>query len=228
LLAKAFSTRYGGSETVWIYAAGVSNSGCVDPHEFERERTRLTEALGNGGQASAFVYFSTCSISDPVAAGSAYVQHKREMEKLVSQHPGFVVVRSPQVAGRTPNPHTLLNYLYARITRSERFPVWIHAKRNIIDVDDVAAIVEEMLKDPGERRITVNVASPVSHSILAIVAALEKVTGKRAVTKLVDDGAPYAIDTSAIGPIIGRLGLAFDDEYIVRVARKYYGASAKR
>jgi nucleoside-diphosphate-sugar epimerase len=222
LLAKAFAPRYRWSTRVCIYAAGVSNSTCVDGREFARERERLTQALAAGAQVDRFVYFSTCSVADPAAAATQYVRHKLAMEELVSRHPGFLVARLPQVAGRTPNPHTLLNYLYARISRSESFQVWNRATRNIIDVDDVVAIVSELIEGPGAARAIVNVANPVSYPVLEIVAAMEQVTGKPAVHALIEDGAAYAIDTSLIAPIIGKLGLAFDDQYLVRVARKYY------
>jgi hypothetical protein len=227
LLAKAFSPRFQASPEVWIYAAGVSNSGCVDSREFERERLRLGDALRRGEAADAFVYFSTCSVGDPKSEQSRYVRHKRDMEALVSSHRRHLVVRLPQVCGRTPNPHTLLNYLHARISRSESFPVWIHATRNVIDVDDVAEIVAELVTDPALRGVVVNVANPKSHPILEIVAAMERAVGKPAVAQMVDDGAPYAIDTSAIEPVIRRLGLSFDDEYVLRVARKYYGEAAR-
>jgi nucleoside-diphosphate-sugar epimerase len=145
------------------------------------------------------------------------------MEQLVSGHDKFLIVRLPQVAGRTPNPHTLLNYLYARVSRSERVTVWTHATRNIIDIDDAVAIVVELIRDVNLRRTTVNVANPLNYSVLDIVAMMEKVVGKKAVTEMVERGAPYSIDTSVIASIVRNLKLQFDDRYLERVLRKYYG-----
>lgn len=223
LIAKAFVARFDEPSGFWIYAAGVSNSSCVDHYEFERERSRLSNALRAGAHAEAFVYFGTCSVMDPKASSSAYVRHKVEMERLVSAHPNFIVARLSQAAGRTSNPHTLLNYLHARVSRSERFMVWKNATRNIIDIDDVASIVMQVLNDPQARRITINVASSVSSPIADIIAAMEKMIGKPAITEEVDDGAAYDIDISQIGPIISKLGLLFDSTYISRVIWKYYG-----
>ena len=223
LLAKAFAARFDHSNSIWIYAAGVSNSGCIDPYEFARERRRLLEALQAGADANAFVYFSTCSIADPQARNSAYVQHKIAMEGLVCDHPNFIVVRFPQLAGRTPNPHTLLNYLYARIVRSERFRLLKYAVRNIIDVDDAALIVMELLEDPQSRRLTINVANPISCPITDIVAVMEKIIGKPAVMDEVSDGSAYDIDTTRITPFLSKLGLSFNRSYLSRVIEKYYG-----
>jgi nucleoside-diphosphate-sugar epimerase len=223
LLAKAFAAEFADVPDVWIYAAGVSNSSCTDPREFSRERTRLSDAIRAGEGAEAFVYFSTCSIGDPAAVNSRYVIHKMEMERLVSEHANFVIVRMPQLAGRTPNPHTLLNYLHARVSRSEGFTVWTNATRNIIDIDDAAAIVTRLLNNSGARRVTVNVANPVSYPINDIVVVMEKVVGKRAITEQIEVGAAYEIDTSQIASIVRELGLVFGDRYIEHVMNKYYG-----
>ena len=98
-------------------------------------------------------------------------------------------MRLPQVAGKTPNPHTLLNYLYARISRSESFTLWRNARRNIIDVEDVFAIAREVLNDASLRNTTVNIASPVNYPMTDIVKA----------------------------------SIQFDEGYLNRVIRKYYG-----
>ena len=228
MLARAFAAQYAATPDFWIYAAGVSNSGCSDPREFDRERGRLSAALRAGRQSDAFVYFSTCSISDPAAANSPYTRHKVAMEHLVSGHDKFLIIRLPQVAGRTPNPHTLLNYLYARMVRSEKFTVWTRATRNIIDIDDAAAIVTKILSNPGSRHSTLNVANSISYPIDKIIAVMEMVIGKPAVAERVDVGAAYEIDTSQITSIVSDLGLIFDDRYLEVVINKYYGRDGWR
>ena len=153
LLANAFSADFLHREDVCIYAAGVSNSSCTNAHEFVRERQRLVEALRQTRHVDAFVYFGTCSVADPEVRDMPYVQHKLAMERMVSRHPRSLILRLPQVAGKTPNPHTLLNYLYARISRSESFQLWSKAKRNIIDVSDVAVITQHLIVNNSARNI---------------------------------------------------------------------------
>jgi len=145
LLAHAFSRAFLRREDVCIYAAGVSNSSCTDIHEFARERQRLGDALRQAMHVDVFVYFGTCSVADPEVRHTAYVQHKLAMEQMVSAHSRNLILRLPQVAGKTPNPHTLLNFLYGRIARSESFNLWSKARRNIIDVADVTAIAEQLI-----------------------------------------------------------------------------------
>lgn len=222
LVAQAFITAYTLRDDVCIYAAGVSNSGCRDAHEFACERQRLTAALKQAQHADCFVYFGTCSVADPEAQHTPYVQHKLAMEQLAATHTRYLILRLPQVAGRTPNPHTLLNFLYAHIARSEAFQLWNKARRNIIDVDDVAAIANLLIEDTFARNITVNIANPVSYAMADIVGAMEHVVGKRAIYGLVERGSEYTIDTSAIRSALDKAKVQFGDGYLETVMGKYY------
>ncbi len=223
LLARAFAQQYATTDSVCLYAAGVSNSSCTDAAEFLRERHRLSEALQRYAAVNAFVYFSTCSVADAEAMHTAYVQHKLAMEQLVAAHPHYLIVRLPQVVGITPNPHTLLNFLYGRIARSEAFKLWRYARRNIIDVADVAAIVTQLINHAEYRNRILNVANPVSYAMPEIVAALEKVTGKQAVCEVVEHGASYSIDIEPIRAVMTAADVKFAPDYLERVIQKYYG-----
>lgn len=224
MLARAFfpvaSEKQG---AICIYAAGVSNSSCTNVCEFERERQRLAQALQQSMHADPFVYFGTCSVADPDASNTPYVQHKLAMEHLVEAHPRHLIFRLPQVVGETPNPHTLLNFLYARVARSERFTIWRNARRNVIDVDDVASIARQIIDDPFLRNITLNIANPVSYPVTELVGAMERAVGKPAVYDLVDRGSIYTIDTGESTLAAARAGVIFSDDYLDRVIGKYYG-----
>lgn len=223
LLARAFANAFLQRDDVCIYAAGVSNSSCADAHEFARERLRLADALHRAANVDAFVYFGTCSVADPEVRDTPYVQHKLAMEKMVFAHPRNLILRLPQVAGKTPNPHTLLNFLYARISRSESFNLWSKAKRNIIDVTDAASIAQQIIADDSLRNTTLNVANVVNYPMVDIVRAMERVVGKRAVYEVVERGSEYFIDTSAILPVLEKAGVEFGNGYLERVIDKYYG-----
>jgi nucleoside-diphosphate-sugar epimerase len=228
LLARAFSKTFSQIGNVCIYAAGVSNSGCSDRHEFEREHQRLTNALQNEIAVDVFVYFGTCSIGDMDTYNSPYVQHKMAMEKLVFAHPRHLVLRLPQLAGRTPNPHTLLNYLYSRISRSEAFSLWRKAKRNIIDVDDIVVVTKNLIADDSMRKIVLNVANPINYPMIDIVNAMETVTGKPGIYDVLERGSEYSIDTSVLLPVYDKVGINFQDGYLHRVITKYYADSSSK
>jgi nucleoside-diphosphate-sugar epimerase len=221
LMATAFTPIGRECRGIVVHAAGVSNSGCEDAREFERERLALERTLASASTADCMIYFSTCSVSDSASRETAYVRHKLAMEALVRAHPRHLILRLPQVAGRTPNPHTLLNYLHARIVRGERFAVWGRARRNVIDCDDVAAVARVAI-EAGVRAATLDIASPRDHALPEIVATMERVTHGHAVYDVLDRGAAYPIDVAPIARFIAAAGVDFDEGYLERVLRKYY------
>lgn len=222
LLARAFS-QFRDRGDVCIYASGVSNSSCVDEYEFNREREMIQDTLSSLPDDTVFIYFSTCSIYDPTMQKKAYVKHKLEMEKIVSSIINYVIFRLPQVAGKTPNPHTLLNYLYARIVRGERIYVWENARRNIIDVDDVVSLSNVFIDDPRSRGIILNIANPYTYTMMEIVNAFENVLKKKAVYLKEDKGGAYPIEVQRLLPFLNRAMTKFDDKYLENIIYKYYG-----
>jgi nucleoside-diphosphate-sugar epimerase len=226
LLARGFAPLFAKRDDVCIYAAGVSNSSCVDSSEFERERLRLLAALDSATNVESFLYFSTCSIYDPCAYGTPYVKHKMDMERIVSKHSKHMVIRLSQVAGRTSNPHTLLNYLFAKISRSESFHMWCGTKRNIIDIDDIVAIVSKLISNPLRRNMTINVANSVNYSIMEIVKTMELIVKKKAIYVEEERRGEYAIDVQQIHPLLKQAGVNFNDGYLERVLGKYYGGNS--
>jgi|SRR5450432_843291 len=227
LIAQAFA---GQAETTLsgacLYAAGVSNSSCQDPREFERERERLLLAMRRSAPGQLFIYFSTCSIDDPEAQSSLYIQHKATMEHLVRERTRHLIFRLPQLAGFTPNPHTLLNYLFSRIVRSERFQVWNGAHRNIIDVDDVVKIAIDLVASEKIACETINIANTQSSRMFEIVRTIEDVLKRPAIFDTIDRGTSYAINTDRIRSSLKRAGVLFSANYLREVIQKYYGHHA--
>ena len=222
LMARSFAGRMTHSADVLVHAAGVSNSQCSDVRDFERERAAVEQSLRHAVSAACYVYFSTCSVLDPSTSGTPYVSHKIAMEALVRAHPGHLILRLPQVAGVTPNPHTLLNFLHARIARGERFSVWRHARRNVIDSADVRALGLAAI-DAGIRAATLNIACVQDYTILEIVETMERVVAGHAVYDVVEQGAVYPIDIEPMRALLPRAGVSFEGNYLDRVLRKYYG-----
>ena len=212
---------------VQVYAAGVSNSSCRDAREFARERDRLRAFVDTLDATSLMLYFSTCSVDDPESQSSSYVVHKRAMESFVRDSGRrHLIFRLPQLAGVTPNPHTLLNYLHARIVRSERFDVWALATRNIIDVDDVARIALDLIETENAENETLNIANIRNSTLPDIVHAMELAVERNAIFDLVDRGGSYSIDTQRIRASMQRTGVDFSPDYLRKTVAKYYGRHA--
>lgn len=220
-MATAFAPRFASDEALTVFASGVSNSRETRPGEFERERALLQRTLQ---AVPALMYFSTCSIHDPELSRSPYVLHKLAMEQLIQQAgPQHAIVRLPQVVGPSTNPHTLTNYLYRQISKGEKFQVWLQARRNLIDVADIVAIVSQLVANGQTAGATFNVACPFSVPVLDIVRAFEAQLGMAAVYDAVIAGADYPIDTTLAQAAAAQIGLVFDHQYLEKLVRKYYG-----
>lgn len=219
LLARAFSNAFREDDSIIVFASGVSNSRESRIEAFARERELLNTALE---KRKFLIYFSTCSIHDPDLAGSPYTRHKLEMENLALGMGEVAIFRLPQVVGHTTNPHTLTNYLHHQISTRAQFHVWRHARRNLIDVSDVASIVTHLIRSRQVDRRVTNIACPYTTGIPDLVRIFEEVLGILAMCDTIDAGASYEIDTSLTLAIAEQLNLTFDQHYIKKIVKKYY------
>jgi len=221
LIGTAFKKYFENDDDVLVFATGVSNSKERRSDEYKREKELLLDHLS---YEKYTIYFSSCSVGDPELKDTHYVEHKREMEEImISLAKDYSIFRLPQVVGKTPNPFTLTNYLYSQITTGLTFQVWKNATRNLIDVEDVASIVSELIKNQNPRGLTLNIATPFYTSIPQLVKIFEIVTGKEASYTEVDAGGTYQIDSTLALEAASKIGINFDESYNQKLIRKYYG-----
>lgn len=221
LLAKAFSNAYQSVPDILVFASGVSDSTSTDEAQFERERRLIGEKLA--AHTGRFVYFSSCAAGDTSGSNaSAYIRHKQQMEAVVLSKDDSMVIRLPQVVGRTNNPHTLTNFLYACITQDLPFTIWENAERNLIDVDDVAAIAKELIREPEPVLRVFSIAAPVSLPMPTIVQIFERLLDRKGNYSIEARGAPLNIDTSLSEATAKALGIKFGADYAEKILRKYY------
>jgi nucleoside-diphosphate-sugar epimerase len=145
------------------------------------------------------------------------------MESIVQSTRGGLVLRLPQVVGRTDNPNTLTNFLRDRILSGESFQVWSRAERNLIDIDDVVAIASAMIECEEQIPAVVNIAAERSVPMPAIVAIFEEALGRKANFDLKDQGTPFPIESAYANRVGRELGIDLGSNYAERVIRKYYG-----
>lgn len=219
LLAERFSPCFSDDESVVIFASGVSNSTEQRQEAFDRERKMLIDALELTRER--LVYFSSCGVANRTAVATPYMRHKAAMEALVFESDCGLVLRLPQVVGKTLNANTLTNYLYSRLSRGERFHVWGKAERNLIDVDDVYEIARvHIVSAPVGSAIAI--ASNETLCMPEIVAIFERVTGLAATFDIVDAGERLDIDNRRSSEIAGALGIHIGMGYTESVIGKYY------
>jgi len=221
LVAKAFE-KYNAIDEFEIFASGVSDSKHSTDKDFAREKKLLLETI-NQHPAKKIVYFSTCSIEDPDLKETAYIKHKLHMEKLIGENAlHYHIFRLSNLAGRTNNPHTILNFFYFHIAGNKPFEVWANSERNIIDVEDTFSISDYILTNSLFQNQVINIANPENYPVLEIVRSIEELSRKKAIFTKTSKGAKFKIDTSLITPICESLHIEFCDQYLHQLLKKYY------
>lgn len=221
LIARGFS-EYATNDRVVIFASGVSNSANTDITAFDREQKLLERALANNKEHK-FIYFSTCSIYDPSLQHSAYIRHKIAMEDIIANtHKDYLIFRISNLAGKTDNPHTVLNFFIQHILSGKPFHVWKRATRNIIDISDALSICRYIINNDLYQNERVNIANPSNYSVLEIVETIEHYFGKKGNYTILDRESNPVIDTHPIKKIISDLAINFDGNYLEKTIKKYF------
>ena len=221
MIAKVFGDIYLNDPNTCIFASGVSDSKCKLITSYEREKKLLIESLDRY-KNKEFVYFSSCSIYDVEKINTAYVNHKLNMEKIVSMHKNHLIVRLPQVIGFSNNRSTILNYLYDSINEGRSFIVELFAYRNLIDVEDVAKVVKVILQRKNRPK-KINIANKSNISIISIIQIIEIMLCKKASYKVIKKGNNYTIDIELMNNIINQSNInIFYPDYEKSIIYKYY------
>ena len=123
--------------------------------------------------------------------------------------------------GSIANLDTLFYYLVDKVKSQEKFDLWSGAKRNIIDIDDVANIVNNIIDDDIFVNETINVANLNDVTVDEIVNEISKYLSVDAKYSIIEYNDNYHIDTTKVQPIIKRLGLSFNANYLKRITERY-------
>ncbi|MER6687631.1 NAD-dependent epimerase/dehydratase family protein [Streptomyces minutiscleroticus] len=188
------------------FAAGVSRSDGSADAEFSREAALLYDTIRDclrTGQR--LLYFSTSSAGlyghgaeqqptaedGPVRPSSPYGRHKLAMEEVVrSSGADHLVLRLAYPVGSAQRPHQFLPSLVGQIRNGQ---VRIHrgARRDLIGIDDVVALLDALLQRGVSRRV-VNLASGWAVPVEDIVDHIEMrlaIAADRQVTDVRPEGA---------------------------------------
>ncbi|HYP40115.1 MAG TPA: SDR family oxidoreductase [Chloroflexia bacterium] len=219
-----------------LFAAGVSNSRCLDEAEFHREIVMLDDAIRHCRVNDLkLVYFSSSGLvyggypgytqeDGPSVPNTAYGKHKLAMERAIqASGVDYLILRLANVVGPDQKGHQLVPALYAQMQRGV-VVVWKGAHRDIIDIADVVRITERLLAQDVSRQV-LNVASGVSVPVEDIVAHLEASIGSPVTKQYIDCPDSYAVCIDKLKKTLGAANMdvfGFDTGYYKRVISKYY------
>lgn len=182
LIATAFN-QYKSSESVIIFASGVSNSGCSSNKDFERELDLIKQYLSIPDKK--FIYFSTCSISDG-SKKSDYINHKINMENFImNNHSNYIIFRLPIVVGVCNNNNTFFNNIRNKILNNEVITVYSNLSRYLIDIDHLTEILPFIIES-DEKNYIMDICFD-SKNILEIVETMDQLLGIKSIKIIKND-----------------------------------------
>lgn len=155
LMASAFIDDYENDNNFIIFGAGVSNSLETDVNEFKREENLLIKTLFEN-KDKHIVYFST--FTDSSIEKRKYADHKLNMEMLIKNYGiYYTILKLPQVIGYGGNKNALVNFIVNRLKNNEEISVYENTYKSLIDVEDVKAIVDIILKQWKDKNSCVEI-----------------------------------------------------------------------
>ena len=219
MLATKFSAYLNCSEYL-IFASGVSNSKENRLSEFEREFELLKKNIQEHAGLH-LVYFSTCSMYDPVERFSEYVLHKIKIENYIKSHvQSYNIFRISQIIAKAKN-QTLINFLIEHIENNQEFDVWKMATRNLVAIEDVCSIVNYILQNKLLKNKAITIANQYNIAVFELIKILESKLGRKAKMVILNKGKPYdKISIRDIKPILKILKINFDKNYYEQAINK--------
>ena len=211
MLANAFNA-YENNDEVIIFASGVSNSQERGIKAFDRELKLVQSTLAQNPN-KLFVYFSTCSMYDPLASKTPYVQHKLRMEQYIQKHAkSYLVLRVSQILGRGKNK-TLVNFLFESIVSGDTFEVWKNSNRNLIALEDVVRISNSLIRNKKYHNALYHIANSTFITVPELVKIFEELLHKKANCIYLDKGYAYGKIPQDILDITLELDIMYNNTY---------------
>lgn len=218
LIASALQ-EFTTSNNLLMFASGVSDSTETDHYAFRRE-AKLVEQAIREHPGRLLVYFSTYSIEDDSLKMRPYTLHKLAMEQLITgTSDNFLICRLSNIVGLGGNKRTIFNFLFQNILHQRPITVWKNATRNLLDVDDMKAVLRYLIAQ-GRRNATVNIANPNSYSVTDIIERIERQLGRKLVGRYINRGRAVSINIDDTIDAINALDRDFSIAYVDRLVRK--------
>ena len=213
---------YLNNDDVIIFAAGVSNSNCSNLSDFRREYDLVINTI-NKFKNSFVVYFSSCALNNNYHLLTPYLNHKFIIESIISSHPKYLIIRTPQLIGKTSNNNTFINNLFNKMINNELIELWSDAERNFLDVFDLADITNILISSKIINNMTIDIANLYNSKPIEIFKEFESLLGITSDYKLIKKGDSISINLDIILKLFPDLLNRFHSPLYLRQAlQKYY------
>ena len=206
-----------------IYAAGISNSQTKSNKQFHRE-IRLFKNFTKKNYKSKILYISTADVTNNLKNKTKYVKNKIKIEKIIkSNFNHFIIIRIPQLIGKSRNKNTLINFFYNRIKKQKKIIILSNVKRNILDIDDVIKMIKVIIMNKKIRKKTITLSNKHFIKPIEIVKILEKKLQKKANYSLKrTKKQDWRLNFHQNIGYFKNAKINFNKDYLIKAVKKYY------
>lgn len=231
LLAQSLQSLVDRHPQVVAFATGVGDSGCQEPSVYDREVQRLTATLTDCERSGKrLIYFSTATQVHgpchglrneltPLAPITPYGRHKCFCESLIRDHAcAHLIVRLGNLVGPRQNDSQLIPQLVRQVAKGS-VRVQRHATRDLLDVADLASLLDQVLACIPDRE-TLVVASGVSQPVSMLVEEIQRLLDCPVVVQWEECGEAQEFSIDRLRSYV-KVPTRFHHDYPLATLRRY-------
>jgi dTDP-4-dehydrorhamnose reductase len=106
------------------------------------------------------------------------MKHKINIENILKKKKNILIIRLPQLIGKSNNNHTIFNFLNFNLRINKKIKIFVNYYRNFIDVEDLIFYVKKLIKN----KINFNIINIYNKKSIKIVSLL-KIFKKQGIIK---------------------------------------------
>jgi len=218
LLANTFR-KYEDSDSIIIFASGVSNSKEINKSEFKREFDLLKTMLVFK-ETKKIIYFSTCSVLDISLTESNYVKHKKNIEGfIISNFKYYLILRIPNIVSNNKNLNTSFNFFKNKLLNNDEIICNKYATRYYIDIDDLEKTLPIFIETYVNQSI--NICFTNKETVINFILKMGKEMKINPKINLVNNGIDYTIDNSVFISETNKMNYSIGEDYNDKIIKKY-------
>jgi nucleoside-diphosphate-sugar epimerase len=206
-----------------IYAAGISHSKTKSKRNLNKELSSFKIFLKNN-LSKKVIYISTADVTNSISNKSLYVKNKIKIEKLIKKRlKNYIILRLPQIIGKSKNKNTLVNYFYFNIKNNKPLVLIKNFKRNVLDIADILKLIKIIVYSKKTKNKVIILSNKYSVQPIDIVKIFEKKLNKIVnfkFKKIKKQIWPLYYQKNA--HYFRKAKITFDRNYLLKTINKYY------
>ncbi len=206
-----------------IYAAGISHSKTKSKRNLNKELNSF-KIFSKNNFSKKVIYISTADVTNNISNKSLYVKNKIKIEKLVKKKfKDYIILRLPQIIGKSKNKNTLVNYFYFNIKNNKPLVLIKNFKRNVLDIDDILKLLKIIIYSKKTKNKVIILSNKYSVQPIDIVKIFEKKLNKTVnfkFKKIKKQIWPLYYQKNA--HYFRKAKITFDRNYLLKAINKYY------